>query len=147
MFLLTLWTVICRNKKRVMETQKKTREHSLHHIVDDIGAAFGMGAIGGSVVHFIKGTQNSPKGRRFVGGAQAVSMNAPRIGGSFAVFGGLFSAFGYTMVYIRKKEDPWNSIVAGAATGGFLSMRQGLAAASRSALMGGLLLALIKGVH
>ncbi|CAF1697058.1 unnamed protein product [Brassica napus] len=76
-----------------------------------------------------------------------VSMNAPRIGGSFAVFGGLFSAFDYTMVYIRKKEDPWNSIVAGAATGGFLSMRQGLAAASRSALMGGLLLALIKGVH
>ncbi|KAH0931380.1 hypothetical protein HID58_008497 [Brassica napus] len=126
-----------KNKKRVMETQKKTREHSLHHIVDDIGAAFGMGAIGGSVVHFIKGTQNSPKGRRFVGGAQAVSMNAPR----------LFSAFDYTMVYIRKKEDPWNSIVAGAATGGFLSMRQGLAAASRSALMGGLLLALIKGVH
>lgn len=126
---------------------KKTREHSLHHIVDDIGAAFGMGAIGGSVVHFIKGTQSSPKGRRFVGGAQSVSMNAPRIGGSFAVFGGLFSAFDYTMVYIRKKEDPWNSIVAGAATGGFLSMRQGLAAASRSALMGGLLLALIKGVH
>ncbi|KAL0842956.1 hypothetical protein Bca101_016201 [Brassica carinata] len=130
-----------------METQKKAREHNLRRIVDDIGGAFGMGAIGGSVFHFIKGTQSSPNGRRLVGGAQAVSMNAPRIGGSFAVFGGLFSAFDYTMVYIRKKEDPWNSIVAGAATGGFLSMRQGLAAASRSALMGGLLLALIKGVH
>ena len=32
------------------------------------------------------------------------------------------------MVYMRKKEDPWNSIIAGAATGGF-------AAASTSAVM------------
>ena len=31
---------------------------------------------------------------------------------------------------MRKKEDPWNSIIAGAATGGF-------AAASTSAVMGG----------
>ncbi|ESQ41133.1 hypothetical protein EUTSA_v10015000mg [Eutrema salsugineum] len=131
----------------MMETQKKSRERSLYHIVDDTGGAFGMGAIGGSVVHFIKGTYNSPKGRRFVGGAQAVSMNAPRIGGAFAVFGGLFSTFDYTLVYIRNKEDPWNSIIAGAATGGFLSMRQGIVAASRSALMCGVLLALFKGVR
>ncbi|KAE8682647.1 Mitochondrial import inner membrane translocase subunit Tim17-A [Hibiscus syriacus] len=71
-------------------------------------------------------------------------MNAPRVGGSFAVWGGLFSTFDCTMVYLRQK-DPWNSIIAGAATGGFLSMRQGLGPASRSAVFGGVLLALIEG--
>lgn len=104
-----------------------------------------MGAVGGSAFHFIKGIYNSPKGSRLIGGTQAVRMNAPRIGGSFAVWGGLFSTFDCSMVYIRQKEDPWNSIVAGAATGGFLSMRQGLGAASRSAVFGGVLLALIEG--
>ncbi|MCI84408.1 mitochondrial-like import inner membrane translocase subunit TIM17-2-like, partial [Trifolium medium] len=49
------------------------------------------------------------------------------------------------MVYVRQKEDPWNSIVAGAATGGFLAMRQGFAASARSAAFGGVLLALIEG--
>nr|GEZ82803.1 hypothetical protein [Tanacetum cinerariifolium] len=72
-------------------------------------------------------------------------MNAPRLGGSFAVWGGLFSTFACTMVYVRQKEDPWNSIIAGAATGGFLSMRQGLGPASRSTMFGGVLLAMIEG--
>lgn len=104
-----------------------------------------MGAVGGSAFHFVKGLYNSPKGDRFLGATQAVRLNAPRIGGSFAVWGGLFSSFDCTMVYVRQKEDPWNSIVAGAATGGFLSMRQGFAASTRAAAFGGLLLALIEG--
>ncbi|KAI3768770.1 hypothetical protein L2E82_19603 [Cichorium intybus] len=72
-------------------------------------------------------------------------MNAPRVGGSFAVWGGLFSTFDCTMVYVRQKEDPWNSIISGAATGGFLQMRQGLGPATRSAIFGGVLLAMIEG--
>ncbi|KAK8602497.1 hypothetical protein V6N12_052303 [Hibiscus sabdariffa] len=104
-----------------------------------------MGAVGGAAFHFLKGTYNSPSGARLIGGTQAVRMNAPRVGGSFAVWGGLFSTFDCTMVYVRQKEDPWNSIIAGAATGGFLSMRQGFGAASRSAVFGGVLLALIEG--
>ncbi|KAG1335100.1 mitochondrial import inner membrane translocase subunit TIM17-2 [Cocos nucifera] len=104
-----------------------------------------MGAVGGSAFHFIKGLYNSPNGERLVGGVQGVRMNAPRVGGSFAVWGGLFSAFDCSMVYIRQKEDPWNSIIAGAATGGFLQMRQGAGPATRSALFGGILLALIEG--
>ncbi|KAM0020806.1 hypothetical protein Hdeb2414_s0025g00671111 [Helianthus debilis subsp. tardiflorus] len=72
-------------------------------------------------------------------------MKTPRVAGGFAVWGGLFSAFDCTMVYARQKEDPWNSIIAGAATGGFLKMRQGLRPAGRSALVGGVLLALIEG--
>ncbi|CAN6485811.1 unnamed protein product [Victoria cruziana] len=128
-----------------MGTPETSREPCPDRILDDIGGAFGMGAVGGSAFHFIKGLYNSPKGERVVGGVQAVRMNAPRVGGSFAVWGGLFSAFDCSMVYVRQKEDPWNSIIAGAATGGFLSMRQGLGAASRSAIFGGVLLALIEG--
>ncbi|KAL7187674.1 hypothetical protein ACSBR1_037685 [Camellia fascicularis] len=128
-----------------MGTPETSREPCPDRILDDVGGAFGMGAVGGSAFHFIKGIYNSPKGERLIGGTQAVRMNAPRVGGSFAVWGGLFSTFDCTMVYVRQKEDPWNSIIAGAATGGFLSMRQGLGAASRSAAFGGVLLALIEG--
>ncbi|KAL5197163.1 hypothetical protein ABZP36_000675 [Zizania latifolia] len=128
-----------------MGTPETSREPCPDRILDDVGGAFGMGAVGGAMFHFVKGTYNSPNGERLAGGAQALRMNAPRVGGSFAVWGGLFSAFDCTMVYMRQKEDPWNSIIAGAATGGFLSMRQGPGAAGRSALMGGMLLALIEG--
>ncbi|XP_057967369.1 mitochondrial import inner membrane translocase subunit TIM17-2-like [Malania oleifera] len=128
-----------------MGTPETSREPCPDRILDDIGGAFGMGAVGGSAFHFLKGVYNSPKGERLLGGTQAVRMNAPRVGGSFAVWGGLFSAFDCTMVYVRQKEDPWNSIIAGAATGGFLQMRQGFGAASRSAVFGGVLLALIEG--
>lgn len=128
-----------------MSTPETSREPCPDRILDDIGGAFGMGAVGGSAFHFLKGIYNSPKGERFIGGTQAVRMNAPRVGGSFAVWGGLFSTFDCTMVYVRQKEDPWNSIIAGAATGGFLQMRQGLGPATRSAVFGGVLLALIEG--
>ncbi|KAF5726182.1 mitochondrial import inner membrane translocase subunit TIM17-2-like [Tripterygium wilfordii] len=129
-----------------MGTPETSREPCPDRILDDVGGAFGMGAVGGSAFHFIKAIYNSPQGARLSGGTQAVRMNAPRIGGSFAVWGGLFSTFDCTMVYVRQKEDPWNSIIAGAATGGFLSMRQGLAASSRSAVFGGVLLAMIEGI-
>ncbi|CAK8577408.1 unnamed protein product [Lathyrus sativus] len=128
-----------------MGTPETSREPCPDRILDDIGGAFGMGAVGGSAFHFLKGLYNSPKGSRFIGASQAVRLNAPRVGGSFAVWGGLFSSFDCTMVYLRQKEDPWNSIFAGAATGGFLSMRQGLVASGRSAAFGGVLLALIEG--
>ncbi|KAK7272732.1 hypothetical protein RJT34_29533 [Clitoria ternatea] len=128
-----------------MGTPETSREPCPDRILDDIGGAFGMGAVGGSAFHFLKGLYNSPQGHRLIGASQAVRLNAPRVGGSFAVWGGLFSAFDCTMVYARQKEDPWNSIFAGAATGGFLSMRQGFAASARSAAFGGVLLALIEG--
>ncbi|KAF5776262.1 hypothetical protein HanXRQr2_Chr12g0522321 [Helianthus annuus] len=129
-----------------MTTQDTSREPCPDRILDDIGGAFAMGAIGGSAFHFLKGVYNSPTGSRFIGATEAVAMKTPRVAGGFAVWGGLFSAFDCTMVYARQKEDPWNSIIAGAATGGFLQMRQGLRPAGRSALVGGVLLALIEGV-
>ncbi|KAL0798036.1 hypothetical protein Bca101_053210 [Brassica carinata] len=93
-------------------------------ILDDIGGAFGMGIAGGSVFHFIRGMYNSPAGARLSGSAEYVRMNAPRVGGVFAVWGGVFSTLDCAMVYARQKEDPWNSIFAGAATGGLLSLHE-----------------------
>ena len=63
------------------------------------------------------------------------------------MWGGLFSTFDCSLVAIRRKEDPWNSIISGAATGGVLAARGGWRAASRSAAVGGVLLAMIEGLN
>ena len=55
------------------------------------------------------------------------------------------ACFYYTIVYVRQKEDLWNSIIAGVATGGFLSMHQGLGASAQEAMFGRVLLALFEG--
>ena len=105
-----------------------------------------MGAVGGGAVNLVKGFYNSPKGYAMAGGLEAIRREAPKIGGSFAVWGGLFSAFDCTLVAIRRKEDPWNPIMSGALTGGVLQLRYGLASAGRSAAFGGFLLAVIEGI-
>ncbi|KAH9623784.1 hypothetical protein KSS87_008424 [Heliosperma pusillum] len=128
-----------------MGTPETSREPCPDRILDDLGGAFAMGAVGGSFFHFIRGSINSPKGEKFLGGIQTMRMNAPKTGGGFAAWGGLFSTFDCGMVYIRQKEDPWNSIFAGAATGGFLQMRQGVKAAGKSAAFGAVLLGMIEG--
>ncbi|KAL6767402.1 TIM17 [Auxenochlorella protothecoides x Auxenochlorella symbiontica] len=122
------------------------REPCPDRILDDVGGAFGMGAVGGGLWHLFKGMKNSPSGARFRGGIDSIRREAPKIGGSFAVWGGLFSTFDCTLLALRKKEDPWNSIGAGALTGGFLQLRTGLRSAARSAAFGGVLLGMIEGV-
>lgn len=123
------------------------RDPCPHRIFDDIGGAFAMGAIGGGVWNSVKGARNSPRGERLLGSVTAVKARAPIIGGNFAVWGGLFSSFDCSLVAIRRKEDPWNSIISGAATGGVLAARGGWRAASRSAAVGGVLLAMIEGLN
>ena len=123
------------------------RDPCPHRILDDIGGAFSMGAIGGGVWHSVKGARNSPRGERLLGSITAMRARVPVIGGNFAVWGGLFSTFDCTLVAIRKKEDPWNSIISGGATGGVLAARGGWRAASRSAAVGGVLLAMIEGLQ
>ncbi len=68
------------------------------------------------------------------------------MGGSFAVWGTVFSCCDCSLVAFRKKEDPWNAILAGGITGGILAIRAGPKAAGKNALIGGLILALIEGV-
>ena len=92
-----------------------------------------MGAVGGGAVNLVKGIYNAPIGRRFPNGLDAIRREAPKIGGSFAVWGGLFSAFDCSLVALRHKEDPWNPILSGALTGGILQVRYGFASAARSA--------------
>ncbi len=44
--------------------QETGREPCPFRILDDVGGAFCMGAIGGSMWHSVKGARNSPKGER-----------------------------------------------------------------------------------
>mmetsp|Transcript_22232 Transcript_22232/g.62583 ORF Transcript_22232/g.62583 Transcript_22232/m.62583 type:complete len:188 (+) Transcript_22232:97-660(+) len=122
------------------------REPCPYRIFDDIGGAFLMGAIGGGIWHSVKGARNSPRGERMIGSVQAVKLRAPVLAGSFAVWGGLFSVFDCSFAHVRKKEDPWNAIIAGACTGGVLAARAGPRAIAFNAAVGGTLLALIEGV-
>lgn len=46
------------------------REPCPDRIVDDIGGAFAMGAVGGGIWHLVKGLKNSPSGFRLRGGIE-----------------------------------------------------------------------------
>ena len=115
-------------------------------ILDDLGSAFAMGCLGGSVWHAAKGAKNSPRGARFRGAYNTVTLRAPTLGGNFAVWGGLFSTYDCALIHARGKEDPWNGIAAGALTGGTLAVRAGMKAVGKNALIGGVLLAIIEGL-
>lgn len=107
--------------------EEYAREPCPYRIVDDCGGAFAMGCIGGGVFQAIKGFRSAPSGfgRRMLGSLTAIKTRSPIIAGNFAVWGGMFSTIDCTLVHFRKKEDPWNSIISGAATGGILAARNG----------------------
>ena len=104
-----------------------------------------MGAIGGAIFHSISGYRNAPKGARLANTFQNVRIRAPITGGQFAAWGGMFSAIDCCLVYARKKEDPLNSIASGALTGAALTIRSGRSTMLASAVIGGVLLAMIEG--
>eukprot|EP00531_Pseudo-nitzschia_arenysensis_P008109 CAMPEP_0116134904 /NCGR_PEP_ID=MMETSP0329-20121206/10905_1 /TAXON_ID=697910 /ORGANISM="Pseudo-nitzschia arenysensis, Strain B593" /LENGTH=235 /DNA_ID=CAMNT_0003629667 /DNA_START=237 /DNA_END=944 /DNA_ORIENTATION=- len=122
------------------------REPCPWRIIDDVGGAFCMGNIGGGMWHSIKGARMAPSGARLAGSLSAVQARAPVLGGQFAIWGGIFACFDCSLTAIRQKEDPWNSIISGAATGGTLALRAGPQAAASAAAVGGVLLALIEGM-
>jgi len=62
------------------------------------------------------------------------------------MWGGIFSCTDCMLIAARKKDDPYNAIVAGAITGGILAIRGGLSVAFKQALAGGFILAMIEGV-
>lgn len=102
--------------------------------------------IGGAVWHGVKGFRNSPYGERRIGAITAIKARAPVLGGNFGVWGGLFSTFDCAVKGVRKKEDPYNAIIAGFFTGGALAVRGGVKAARNSAIGCAILLAVIEGV-
>uniref|UniRef100_A0A0G4GAT0 Mitochondrial import inner membrane translocase subunit TIM17 n=1 Tax=Chromera velia CCMP2878 TaxID=1169474 RepID=A0A0G4GAT0_9ALVE len=122
------------------------REPCPDRIVEDLGGAFGMGCVGGFIWHFVKGARNSTRGEVLSTALFSAKSRAPVLGGNFAVWGGTFSSFDCTLQYLRQKEDHWNAIASGALTGGVLALRGGWRVASRNAVVGGVLLAIIEGV-
>lgn len=119
--------------------------YSPWRILEDAGMAFAMGTIGGGTWHFVKGYRNSPIGDRLRGALKSMQYRAPVLGGNFSVWGGMFSTFDCALISLRQKEDAWNAIASGALTGGVLAARGGPAMSFRSALIGGIFLALIEG--
>ena len=81
-----------------------------------------------------------------MGAITAVKLRAPVLGGNFGVWGGLFSTFDCTVKGIRRKEDPYNAIIAGFFTGGALAVRGGYKAMRNGAIGCAVLLAVIEGV-
>lgn len=130
----------------VRQSGMADREPCPWRIIDDVGGAFCMGNIGGGIWHSIKGARMAPAGARLAGSLSAVQSRAPVLGGQFAIWGGIFACFDCSLTSLRQKEDPWNSIISGAATGGTLALRAGPQAAASAAAVGGVLLALIEGM-
>ncbi|CAM9219080.1 unnamed protein product [Ectocarpus sp. 8 AP-2014] len=122
------------------------RDPCPHRIVGDVGGAFAFGLVGGGIWHSVKGFRNSPKGQGTQGALKAVMYRAPVLGGNFAVWGALFSVCDCSLVAVRHKEDAWNPILSGAATGGILALRAGPRPAAKTAVVGGALLAVIEGM-
>ena len=122
------------------------REPCPWRIVEDAGGAFVFGMGGGLIWHSIGGARNAPRGEVLRQMAYRVKTRVPIVAGSFAVWGVFFSCFDCTFTALRKKEDPWNAIMSGAATGGVLAIRAGLKAAGKNALVGGVILAAIEGL-
>mmetsp|Transcript_40451 Transcript_40451/g.41266 ORF Transcript_40451/g.41266 Transcript_40451/m.41266 type:complete len:215 (+) Transcript_40451:161-805(+) len=128
-------------------SSKTDREPCPWRIVDDAGGAFAFGIVGGGIWNAIGGARNAPKGLVFQNAINRCKARAPILGGSFAVWGTFFSIFDCSLASVRKREDPWNAILAGAATGGVLAMRAGMKSAAQSALVGGVILAAIEGLN
>ena len=99
----------------------------------------------------------------YVGYVHALDLAACCLG-NFAVWGLCFSCFDCSIAFVRRREDAWNAIGAGAATGGLLAARgtytslhtshlsfhfypssAGPKAIARNAIVGGVLLGLIEG--
>eukprot|EP01015_Nassula_variabilis_P012844 TRINITY_DN2049_c0_g1_i3.p2 TRINITY_DN2049_c0_g1~~TRINITY_DN2049_c0_g1_i3.p2 ORF type:complete len:125 (-),score=27.93 TRINITY_DN2049_c0_g1_i3:4-378(-) len=97
----------------------------------------------GCAFYFFKGMLNSPKKERFYGGIVHLKRRAPILGGSFALWAGLFSSTECVMTYMRGKEGAINMITAGFITGGVLAIRAGFRVAFRNALFGGIIMSMI----
>ena len=51
------------------------------------------------------------------------NFSGPLLGGQFAAWCLCFSSFECSLVSLRQKEDPWNSILSGAGAGGVMAAR------------------------
>lgn len=76
----------------------------------------------------------------------SIIQRAPIVAGGFALWSTVFSSIDCSLVYVRKKEDPWNSIISGAATGGILTVKRGIPTMVGSVIVGGVIFAVLEGI-
>jgi import inner membrane translocase subunit TIM17 len=115
-------------------------------IIIDLGDGFSTGCALGALWYFVKGSYYAVRRERIKGGLMLLRSRAPILGGSFAMWACIFSVSSCIMVYIRQREDPINSVIAGFSTGFVLAIRGGFRNAFRSAIIGGLFLGIIEGM-
>jgi len=113
-------------------------------IIDMVGFAFGVGCCGGFGLTFVRGLRDYPKGHRMSGAFAAAQSRAPGLGGTFAMWSGLFHTF--ECAISQRHADPngtrssVDAAMCGFLTAGVLSMRFGPRAASTNAVVGGALI-------
>uniref|UniRef100_A0AC35U9W8 Mitochondrial import inner membrane translocase subunit TIM17 n=1 Tax=Rhabditophanes sp. KR3021 TaxID=114890 RepID=A0AC35U9W8_9BILA len=122
------------------------REPCPYRIGDDMGSGFSMGLVGGSLFHAFSGYRKATDRPKIEAMLQNVRKRSAITGVQFAAWGGMFSTIDCTLVAIRKKEDPINSILSGGLTGAFLSCRSGPRVMAGSAFLGAAILGMIEGV-
>lgn len=105
-----------------------------------------MGCVGGAIWHFIRGFYHSPSREKFKGALSAVKHRAPLLGGSFAMWGGMFSTVDCILLWYRQVDSPLNAVFAGFFTGGILAIRAGFKRSVTNAVAGGVILGIIEGV-
>uniref|UniRef100_A0A0N4ZF71 Mitochondrial import inner membrane translocase subunit TIM17 n=1 Tax=Parastrongyloides trichosuri TaxID=131310 RepID=A0A0N4ZF71_PARTI len=126
--------------------EEYAREPCPYRIGDDMGSGFSMGLLGGSLFHAVAGFRKATDRPKFESMLQNVRKKAPLTGVQFAAWGGMFSTCDCTLAAIRKKEDPFNTIVSGGLTGALLACRSGPAVMASSAFLGAAILAMIEGL-
>jgi len=98
-------------------------------IFKDVGTAFMMGSIGGSIWHGVIGWRHRPRVGRIKVGMNFVHrrllQRAPKVGVSFAAWMGLYSFFECIISARRGGSNAWSSIGAGGLTGMVLQLRKG----------------------
>lgn len=114
-------------------------------IISELGDGYSIGLVMGVIWYTMKGAYYSVKEERIRGGLTLARKRAPYLGGSFAMWTGLFATSSCTMVYLREKEDPLNSIVGGGFTGFMLAIRSGVRRAIPHGISGALFLGVIEG--
>lgn len=105
-----------------------------HRYIHHVGDGFLIGASGGTVYHFIRALR---RGGGLTGGARAVRANVPRVAGEFGACGALFWAIEIAISgRVRRREDGWSLIAAGAASVAVLNGRKSAPVVAGCAVLG-----------
>jgi mitochondrial import inner membrane translocase subunit TIM17 len=115
-----------------------------YRIFEDMGSGFLMGFVGGGLMNFLKGARHAPSGHRMRSGVELARVRGPVVGGNFASWGGVYAIIDLGLVKWRKKEDPWNALIAGSLTGTTLALRSGVRSAVQNGVVGGVLLGAVE---